>query len=96
MLSSVTGDVTLSSQADRCASLSRHDKTQAKLRREARGPLTSLGASQICRRRSLAENLTDIVEEHGGDILKFAGDAIIVCWSPVHGPGTEVRRVGGI
>ncbi|CAN0297349.1 unnamed protein product, partial [Discosporangium mesarthrocarpum] len=25
-------------------------------------------------------NLTNIVEGHGGDILKFAGDAIIVCW----------------
>lgn len=27
-------------------------------------------------------NLTDIVELHGGDILKFAGDAILVCWTP--------------
>lgn len=37
--------------------------------------------------------LTDTVEMHGGDILKFAGDAIIVCWSPTRELGMEVRRV---
>ncbi|CAM9600232.1 unnamed protein product [Ectocarpus sp. 6 AP-2014] len=33
--------------------------------------------------------LTDTVEMHGGDILKFAGDAIIVCWSPTRELGIE-------
>ena len=35
--------------------------------------------------------LTNTVEKHGGDILKFAGDAIIVCWSPTRELGVEVR-----
>ena len=30
------------------------------------------------------------MERHGGDILKFAGDAIIVCWSPTRELGVEV------
>eukprot|EP00752_Nemacystus_decipiens_P009643 g8614.t1 len=34
--------------------------------------------------------LTDTVEMHGGDILKFAGDAIIVCWSPSRELGIEL------
>eukprot|EP00903_Cladosiphon_okamuranus_P014404 g13372.t1 len=34
--------------------------------------------------------LTDTVEMHGGDILKFAGDAIIVCWSPTRELGVEL------
>lgn len=31
---------------------------------------------------------------HGGDILKFAGDAIIVCWSPTRELGIEVCEGG--
>lgn len=38
--------------------------------------------------------LTDTVEMHGGDILKFAGDAIIVCWSPTRELGIEVGLHG--
>ncbi|CAM9438002.1 unnamed protein product, partial [Scytosiphon promiscuus] len=36
--------------------------------------------------------LTDTVEMHGGDILKFAGDAIIVCWSPTRELGIEAHE----
>ena len=40
--------------------------------------------------------LTDTVEMHGGDILKFAGDAIIVCWSPTRELGIEVGHVNAM
>ena len=26
-------------------------------------------------------NLASVIDKHGGDILKFAGDAVIVCWT---------------
>lgn len=40
--------------------------------------------------------MTGTVEMHGGDILKFAGDAIIVCWSPTRELGIEVRAARGL
>ena len=48
---------------------------------------TLLFCPSVKRRAGL---LTDTVEMHGGDILKFAGDAIIVCWSPTRELGIEV------
>lgn len=45
------------------------------------------GAEQLCSiLNNFFTNLVDIIHDHGGDIIKFAGDALLIVWTVGIGP----------
>ncbi|KAJ3115680.1 Adenylate cyclase type 10 [Phlyctochytrium bullatum] len=59
----------------------------SKLTAELTARYGSVGGSTLIRRliNPVVEGIVYICDQHGGDIIKFCGDSVTVCWSPQPG-----------